>query len=87
MRTKLLREALTLSSSRLLDLKPGELSDKKPLCILLDFLTDETRKSGKSREHFERAMLSPENFNGFSDDEKSIYVDLVRKILNRAFIN
>ncbi len=87
MRTKLLLEALTLSSSRLLDLQFRDLGDKKPLGILLDFLIDETRKSGKPREYFERAMLSPENFNGFSDDEKSIYIDLVRKILNRAFIN
>ena len=80
-------ETLTLSSSRLLDLKPGELSDKKPLCILLDFLIDKIRISGRPREYFERAMLSPEHCNGLSNDEKSVYVDLVRKILNRAFIN
>lgn len=87
MRTRRLLEALRLSSSRLLDLQSRNLGDKKPLGILLDFLIDETQKSGKSREYFERAMLSPENFSGFSDDEKSLYIDLVRKILNRAFIN
>jgi hypothetical protein len=37
-------------------------------------------KSGKPREYFERTMLSPENFNGLSEDERSTYVDLVRKI-------
>ena len=68
-------------------MKPRDLSNKKPLGILLNFLTDETRKSGKPREYFERAMLSPENFNELSEDEKSFYVDLVRKILNKAFLN
>ena len=87
MRTKILLQTLTLSSLRLLHLKPRDLSNKKPLNILLNFLTDETRKSGKPREYFERAMLSPENFNELSEDEKSFYVDLVRKILNKAFIN
>jgi hypothetical protein len=87
MRTKIVLQTLRLSSSRLLDLKPGDLSHKKPLVNLLDFLTDETRKSGKPREYFERAMLSLENFNGLCEGEKSIYIDLVRKILNKAFIN
>jgi len=80
-------QKLTLSSLRLLDLKPRDLSNKRPLDILLHFLTDETGKIGKPREYFERAMLSPENFNGLSEDEKSTYTDLVRKILNKAFIN
>jgi hypothetical protein len=87
MRTKLLLETLMQSSVRLLGLRPGDLSKKKHLDILLDFLTDETRKSGRSREYFERAMLSPENFSGLSEDERSAYIDLVRKILNKAFIN
>lgn len=87
MRTRILLQKLTLSSVRLLDLKAKDLSNKKPLNILLSFLTDETRKSGKPREYFEKAMLSPENLNGLSEDEKSIYIDLVRKILNKAFIN
>jgi len=76
-----------LSSLRLLDLKHKDLSNKKLSDIVLNFLPEETRKSGKPREYFERAMLSPENFNELSEDEKSIYVDLVRKILNKAFIN
>jgi hypothetical protein len=87
MRTKLLLQTLALSSLRLLDLKPKDLRNKKPLGILLSFLSNETRRSGKPREYFERAMLSPENFNGLSEDEKSIYIDLVRKILNKAFKN
>jgi hypothetical protein len=87
MRTRILLQKLTLSSVRLLDLKAKDLSNKKPLNILLSFLTDETRKSGKPREYFEKAMSSPENLNGLSEDEKSIYIDLVRKILNKAFIN
>jgi hypothetical protein len=66
---------------RLLDLKAKDLSDKKPLNILLRFLTDETRKSCEPREYFEKAMFSPGNFNGLSEDEKSIYIDFVRKIL------
>ena len=87
MRTKILLQTLTLSSLRLLDLKHKDLSNKKPLNILLNFLTDETRKSGKPREYFERAMLSPENFNELSGDEKFIYVDLVKTILDKAFKN
>ena len=87
MRTKLLLEALMRSSVRLLDLKPGDLCNKEPMDTLLDFLTDETQISGKPREYFERAMLSPENFNGLPEDEKSTYIDLVRKILNKAFVN
>jgi len=44
MRTRILLQKLTLLSVRLLDLKAKDLSDKKPLNILLRFLTDETRK-------------------------------------------
>ena len=76
-----------VSSLRLLDLKPKDLSNKKLPDIVLNFLPEETRKSGKPREYFERTMLSPENFNGLSEDERSTYVDLVRKILNKAFLN
>lgn len=87
MRTKLLLESLKRSSVRLLDLNSGELCNKEPLDILLDFLADETRKSGKPREHFERVMLSPENFNELSGDEKSTYTNLVKTILDKAFKN
>ena len=87
MRTKLLLQTLALSSLRLLHLRPKDLSNKEPLNVLLSFLSDETRKSGKPREYFERALLSPENFNGLSEDERSTYVDLVRNILNKAFLN
>ena len=87
MRTKLLLQTLMVSSLRLLDLKPKDLKNKRLPDILLNFLPEETRKSGKPREYFEKALLSPENFNGLSDDEKSIYIDLVRKILNKAFKN
>jgi hypothetical protein len=87
MRTEILVQKLTVSSSRLLHLNLRELRDKKSLDALLNFLTDETRKSGRPREYLERAMLSPENFSGLSDDEKSTYIDLVGKILNKAFIN
>lgn len=68
-------------------MKREDLNNKKPLNVLLRFLSDETRKSGKPREYFEKAMLSPENFNRLSEDEKFIYVDLVRKILNKAFLH
>jgi len=87
MRRTILLETLMLSSLRLLDLKHKDLSNKKLSDIVLNFLPEETRKSGKPREYFEKAMLSPENFNELSEDEKSIYVDLVRKILNKAFKN
>jgi hypothetical protein len=87
MRTKLLLQTLALSSLRLLHLRPKDLSNKEPLNVLLSFLSDEIRKSDKSREYFERAMLSPENFNGLSEHERSTYVDLVRNILNKAFLN
>ena len=87
MRTKLLLQTLALSSLRLLDLKPKDLRNKKPLGILLIFLSNETRRSGKPREYFEKEMLSPENFNELSEDEKSIYVDLVKTILDKAFKN
>jgi hypothetical protein len=81
MRKTILLETLMLSSVRLLDLKHKDLSNKKLLNIVLNFLPEETRKSGKAREYFEKAMLSPENFNELSEDEKSIYVDLVKTIL------
>ena len=76
-----------VSSLRLLDLKPKNLSNKKLPDIVLNFLPDETRKSGKPREYFEKAMFSPENFNELSEDEKSFYIDLVKTILDKAFIN
>ena len=87
MRKKILIQAITLSSLRLLDLKPKDLSNKRLLDVLLNFLPEETRKSGKPREYFERAMFSPENFRKLSEDEKSIYINVVKKILDRAFIN
>lgn len=68
-------------------MKRKDLNNKKPLNVLLRFLSDETRESGKPREYFEKAMLSPENFNRLSEDEKFIYVDLVRRILNKAFLH
>ena len=76
-----------VSSLRLLDLKPKNLSNKKLPDIVLNFLPDETRKSGKPREYFEKAMFSPENFNELSEDEKFFYIDLVKTILDKAFIN
>jgi hypothetical protein len=87
MRKKILLQTLTLSSLRLLDLKPKDLSNKKLPDIVLNLLPEETRKSGKPREYFEKEMLSPENFNELSEDEKSIYVDLVKTILDKAFKN
>ena len=68
-------------------MKPRDLKNKKPSEILLNVLPEKTRESGKPREYFERAMFSPENFNQFSEDEKSLYVDLVKRILNKAFLN
>ena len=87
MRKKILLQTLTLSSLRLLDLKPKDLKNKRLPDILLNFLPEETRKSGKPREYFEKAMLSPENFNKLSEDEKSIYIKLVKTILDKAFLN
>ncbi len=87
MRKKILLQTLTLSSLRLLDLKPKDLKNKKLPDILLNFLPEETRKSGKPREYFEKAMFSPENFNNLSEDEKSIYIKLVKTILDKAFLN
>jgi len=87
MRKTILLETLMLSSLRLLDLKPKDLGNKRLSDIVLNFLPEETRKSGKPREYFERAMLSPENFSGLSEKEKSIYLDLVKRLLDKAFIN
>jgi hypothetical protein len=87
MRTKILLQTLTLSSLRLLDLKPKDLSNKELLDIVLNFLPEETRKSGRPREYFEKEMLSPENFSKLSGDEKSTYTNLVKTILDKAFLN
>jgi hypothetical protein len=87
MRKTILLETLMLSSLRLLDLKPKDLSNKKLPDIVLNFLPEETRKSGKPREYFEKALLSPENFNELSEDEKSTYISLVKTILDKAFKN
>ena len=87
MRKTILLQTLTLSSLRLLDLKPKDLSNKKLLDIVLNFLPEETRKSGKPREYFEKEMLSLENFNKLSEDEISTYINLVKTILDKAFKN
>jgi len=87
MRPKIVVQTLILSSLRLLDLPPKHLGNKRLSDIVLNVLPEETRKSGKPRGYFEKEMLSPENFSGLSKEEKSIYLDLVKTILDKAFKN
>ncbi len=53
----------------------------------MNVLPEAIRKSGKPRNYFERAILSPENFSGLSEKEKAVYLDLVKRVLDKAFIN
>jgi hypothetical protein len=87
MRPVIVLQTLMLSSLRLLNLPRKHLGNKTLSDVVLNVLPEETRKSGKPRKYFERTMLSPENFSGLSEKEKSFYLDLVRRILDRAFIN
>jgi hypothetical protein len=87
MRPKVVLQTLTSSSSRLLDLKPRDLKNKKPSEILLNVLPEKTRESGKPRDYFEQAMLSPESFRELAEDESRIYLSLVKKVLDKAFMN
>ena len=87
MRPKVVLQKLTLSSSRLLDLKPRDIKNKKPSEILLNVLPEKTRESGKPRDYFEQEMLSPENFRELAADESRIYLNLVKKVLDKALMN
>lgn len=87
MRPKIVVQTLIRSSLRLLDLPPKHLGNKILSDVVLNVLPEETRKSGKPREYCERTMLSPENFSGLSEKEKAVYLDLVKRILDKAFIN
>ena len=68
-------------------MKPKDLKDKRPSEILLTVLPEKTLESGKPRDYFEQAMLSPESFRELAEDESRIYLSLVKKVLDKAFMN
>ncbi len=75
------------SSLRLLNLPRKHLGNTTLSDVVLNVLPEAIRKSGKPRNYFERAILSPENFSGLSEKEKAVYLDLVKRVLDKAFIN
>ncbi len=59
------------------------LLEKTLLNITLD--AKETRESGLSREHLEKAMFDSINLKCISREEKAIYVKMMKVFLDRAF--
>ena len=60
--------------------------DKMLMDLVFDCISKRVKQSGKSREYFEKEVLSRCNPN-LSRDEKKILIDMTREILNKAFPN
>lgn len=62
-----------------------KLTKKELLDIIMDFIPEETRKSGLGREHFEKTMLDSINLKCFSKQEKANYIRIMRVVLDKVF--
>ncbi|MFQ6031734.1 MAG: hypothetical protein ACE5K2_02340 [Candidatus Zixiibacteriota bacterium] len=54
--------------------------------LLLNFIPNKVKESGKSREYFEKEILS-RWYPNLTEDEKKIVIGMTREVLNKAFPN
>lgn len=52
--------------------------------LLLDFIPKKVKESGRSREYFEKEVLS-RWYPNLTEDEKTIVIGMTKRILDKAF--
>lgn len=62
-----------------------KLTKKELLDIIINFIPEETKKTGLGREHFEKAMLDSINLKCFTKEEKTNYIKIMKVVLDKVF--
>jgi hypothetical protein len=68
-------------------MKPADLTGNELLYTILNFMADEARETGLPREYFEKAALYILNSRRYSKEERVVFIQLVKSVLDRAFGN
>lgn len=68
-------------------MKSKYLANKGFLDIVLSPMTEKARETGLPRDHFEKVMLYVVNSRRYSEEEKVIFIKLVKSFLDKAFKN
>jgi hypothetical protein len=68
-------------------MKHKYLTNKEVLNSVLNFMADKASKTGLPREHFEKVSSYYVGFKNYSEEEKVLFMKLVKSVLDKAFIN
>ncbi len=62
-----------------------KLTKRELFDIILNFIPEDTKKSGLGREHFEKTMLDSINVKCYSKAEKANYIKIMKVVLDKVF--